>query len=103
MRNAGTIPDTDWQRSMSNDTLKEMACQELVEVITDYLEGTLPELDRVRFEEHLRTCPACHEYVEQMRALIRLSGGLTARSLDTDSVDALLHAFRDWRDSRTGM
>ena len=88
---------------MSDDTLKEMACQELVEVITDYLEGTLLEVDRVRFEAHLLSCSGCHEYLEQMRALIRLSRGLTARSLDTDTVDSLLHAFRDWRDSQTGM
>ena len=88
---------------MSNDDLKEMACQELVEVITDYLEGTLPELDRARFEAHLLSCPGCHEYLSQMRTLIRLSRGLTARSLDTATVDSLLHAFRDWRDSQTGM
>jgi len=88
---------------MSDDDLKEMACQELVEVITDYLEGTLPEVDRMRFEAHLLGCPACHEYLEQMRTLIRLSRGLTARSLDTATVDSLLHAFRDWKDSQTGM
>jgi len=88
---------------MSDDDLKEMACQELVEVITDYLEGTLPEVDRMRFEGHLLGCPGCHEYLEQMRTLIRLSRGLTARSLDTATVDSLLHAFRDWKDSQTGM
>jgi len=88
---------------MSDDDLKEMACQELVEVITDYLEGTLPEVDRMRFEAHLLSCPGCHEYLEQMRTLIRLSRGLTARSLDTATVDSLLHAFRDWKDSQTGM
>src|SRR6266851_4318507 len=103
MRNAGTSPDTDGQRPMSNDTLKAMACQELVEVITDYLEGTLPELDRVRFEEHLRTCPACHEYVEQLRVLLRLRGRLPARSVDIHAVRPLLQAFPDWGDSRTRM
>jgi anti-sigma factor RsiW len=103
MRNAGTSHDTDGQILMSDDSLKEMACQELVEVITDYLEGTLLEPDRARFEAHLLSCPACHEYLEQMRALIRLSRGLTARSLDAATVDLLLHAFRDWRESQTGM
>jgi anti-sigma factor RsiW len=88
---------------MGDDTLKEMACQELVEVITDYLEGTLLDPDRQRFEAHLLSCPACYEYLEQMRALIRLSRELTARSLDTATVDSLLYAFRDWRDSRTRM
>jgi anti-sigma factor RsiW len=85
---------------MNDDAPREMACQELVEVITDYLEGTLPELDRGRFETHLASCPSCQEYVEQMRALVRLSGKLTARSLEPETVDSLLVAFRRWRDSQ---
>jgi anti-sigma factor RsiW len=88
---------------MNDDVLREMACQELVEVITDYLEGTLPELDRRRFEIHLATCPSCQEYVEQMRALVGLSGKLTARSLEPATVDSLLIAFRRWKDSQTGL
>jgi anti-sigma factor RsiW len=88
---------------MSDDTQREMACQELVEVITDYLEGTLPQRDRTRFETHLASCPSCQEYVEQMRALVRLSGKLTARSLEPETVDSLLIAFRRWKDSQTGL
>jgi anti-sigma factor RsiW len=88
---------------VNDDTLREMACQELVEVITDYLEGTLPELDRTRFEAHLVSCPSCQEYVEQMRALVRLSGSLSTRSLEPATVDSLLSAFRRWRDSQTGL
>jgi anti-sigma factor RsiW len=88
---------------MNDDTLREMACQELVEVITDYLEGTLPQLDRTRFETHLASCPSCQEYVEQMRALVRLSGKLTAKSLEPETVDSLLIAFRRWKDSQTGL
>ena len=88
---------------MNDDTEREMACQELVEVITDYLEGSLPEVDRARFETHLASCPACQEYVEQMRALVRLSGKLTVRSLEPETVDSLLVAFRRWRDSQTGL
>jgi anti-sigma factor RsiW len=88
---------------MNDDTQREMACQELVEVITDYLEGTLPELDRARFETHLASCRACQEYVEQMKALVRLTGKLTARSLEPQTVDSLLGAFRRWRDSKTGL
>ncbi len=84
---------------MNDDTQREMACQELVEVITDYLEGTLPEVDRARFETHLASCAACREYVEQMQALVRLTGKLTARSLEPAAVDSLLGAFRRWRHS----
>ena len=93
--------DTDRQRHMGDDTLREMACQELVEVITDYLEGTLPKSDRARFDAHLATCPGCREYVEQMRVLIRLSGSLTAKSIEPATRDSLLRAFQRWRDSQT--
>jgi anti-sigma factor RsiW len=95
--------DTDWQERMGDSTLREMACQELVEVITDYLEGTLPKSDRARFDAHLATCPGCREYLEQMRALIRLSGGLTAKSIEPATRDSLLRAFRRWRDSQTSL
>jgi anti-sigma factor RsiW len=88
---------------MNDDTAREMACQELVDVITDYLEGTLPDPDRARFDAHLATCPACQEYVEQMRALVRLTGSLEARSLEPATVDSLLSAFRRWKDSQTAM
>jgi anti-sigma factor RsiW len=95
--------DTDWQAHMGDDTVNEMACQELVEVITDYLEGTLPELDRARFDAHLATCAGCREYLEQMRALIRLSGSLDAKSIAPATRDSLLRAFRRWRDSQTNL
>lgn len=95
--------DTDWTKRMRNDTQQEMACQELVEVITDYLEGTLAASDRVRFDTHLSTCAACREYVEQMRAVIRLSGGLTARTIEPTTRESLLRAFRRWRDAQTGL
>ena len=86
---------------MNDDTQREMACQELVEVITGYLEGTLGAADRTRFEAHLASCASCQEYVEQMRALVRMSGKLSTRSLEPATVDSLLSAFRRWRDSQT--
>jgi anti-sigma factor RsiW len=88
---------------MGDDTVDEMACQELVEVITDYLEGTLPESDRMRFDAHLATCSGCREYLEQMRAVIRLSGSLDAKSIAPATRDSLLRAFRRWRDSPTNL
>jgi anti-sigma factor RsiW len=103
MRNASASPDTDDQAQMNDEVVREMACQELVEVITDYLEGTLPELDRARFEAHLASCRSCQEYLEQMQALVRLSGRLSSKSLEPETVDSLLSAFRRWRDSQTGL
>lgn len=95
--------DTDWRTPMRNDSQQEMACQELVEVITDYLEGTLQASDRERFEAHLLVCAACREYVEQMRVVIRLSGSLSAETIEPATRDSLLRAFRRWRDAQTGL
>ena len=57
----------------------EMTCQELVELVTEYLEGALPASDRRRFDEHLAECPHCVAYLDQMRITIRLVGRLRAR------------------------
>ena len=52
----------------------EMACQELVEMVTSYLERALTESDRLRFEEHLATCPDCITYVKQIRQMTKMLG-----------------------------
>jgi anti-sigma factor RsiW len=75
----------------------EMACDELVEVVTEYLEGTLAEEDRRRFEAHLTECPYCVDYVEQFRETIAATGELTLDSLAPERREALLEAFRGWR------
>jgi anti-sigma factor RsiW len=76
----------------------EMTCRELVEVVTDYLEGTLPADDRARLERHLEECPFCVHYVEQMRQTIEVVRGLGEESLAPQTREALLDAFRGWRD-----
>jgi anti-sigma factor RsiW len=82
-----------------NTTLPEMPCQELVEVITDHLEGALPERDRIRFEEHLEVCAKCREYVEQFRRTITAVGSVRESDLDPQVRDSLMAAFRGWRGS----
>jgi anti-sigma factor RsiW len=88
---------------MSDDITTDLACKELVEVITDYLEGTLPERDRARFDQHLMTCPGCREYVEEMRTTLRLAGRLTVESISPRTRDELLRAFRRMKASSTGL
>jgi anti-sigma factor RsiW len=75
----------------------DMSCRELVEVITDYLEGTMPEGDRQRFEAHLELCPFCQTYLEQMRQTIATVGILREESIAPGARDELVAAFRDWR------
>ena len=80
---------------MTPDT--EMSCKELVELVTDYLDGALPAHDRARFEEHLAECPWCVEYVAQIERTIALVGA-TSREVEDDPRTAeLLELFRDWK------
>jgi anti-sigma factor RsiW len=74
-----------------------VTCQELVELVTEYSEGTLSWRRRRRFERHIRDCPLCARYVEQMRATIRTVGRIGTDSISPRARDELLHAFADWR------
>jgi anti-sigma factor RsiW len=74
-----------------------MSCKELVELVTDYLEDTLPADERRRFEEHLTVCPGCVVHVDQMRATVNAVGVLREDDVTPEARDALLNVFRDWK------
>ena len=74
-----------------------LRCQELVELVTDYLEGALSDSDRARFEAHIAGCDGCTAYVQQMREMLALMGKLTTASLSARAEAELLVAFRDWK------
>lgn len=74
-----------------------LTCQELVELVTSYFEGTLRSDERARFEAHLAVCRGCMNYVEQMRQTIRLTGTLTTESIPAEEQNRLLGTFRDWK------
>ena len=78
--------------------MSEMACKQIVEVITAYLEGTLAPVDRARFDAHLAECPHCTEYLAQMRTTIERLGTLDETALSPGAREQLLAAFHDWRD-----
>jgi predicted anti-sigma-YlaC factor YlaD len=76
-----------------------MTCQELVELVTDYLEGALAPEDAARFEAHVAACSGCEVYLDQVRttiAVTRASGDV----VEPRAVSPLLDAFRDWHDVR---
>ena len=78
-----------------NDT-EALSCQELVELVTDYLEGALGDSDLRRFERHIAGCGGCTRYLEQLRATIQIAGTITTDDLSPEAETALLQAFRDW-------
>ena len=81
---------------MTQRDLPELPCRDLVELVTDYLEGRLSALDQARFEAHLAECDACRTYLEQFRQTIRVLGRLPEESLSPEAREALLTAFRGW-------
>ncbi len=80
---------------------EDLSCRELVELVTDYLEGALSPEDRARFDEHLRVCDGCSAYLEQFRETIRLTGTLREDSIEPAARDALLEQFKDWKRAKT--
>jgi anti-sigma factor RsiW len=80
---------------MTTDTYA-LSCQELVELVTEYLEDALSAIDLQRFERHISGCDACTAYIEQLRAVIRVTGTITTDDLSPEAERELLSAFRDW-------
>ena len=74
-----------------------LVCQEVVELVTDYLEGALSRSERRRFEAHLAGCENCTEYLAQMRATIRLTGRLDAEDLTPAMREEFTALYRRWR------
>ena len=82
-----------------NESLEQLSCRELVELVTDYLEDALPGEERVRFEDHIERCGGCKIYLEQIRQTISLLGYLPEDGLGAGAELELLEAFRGWRSS----
>jgi predicted anti-sigma-YlaC factor YlaD len=75
---------------------RDIVCQEAVELVTDYLEGVLSRRDRRRFETHLRSCPNCAAYLEQIRVTIQLSGMIDPDDLTPEARANLVDLYRRW-------
>lgn len=75
-------------------------CAELVEIVTDYLEGAVDEPTRAEIEAHLALCPGCDIYLTQMRETIRTLGHVPVESLSDAAATALLSAFGDFHAAR---
>jgi anti-sigma factor RsiW len=73
-----------------------MSCQELVELVTDYLDGALDGDTRVRFEHHVGLCPGCETYLQQMTETAARLGSIPVDSLSAEAQARLLEAFRDF-------
>jgi hypothetical protein len=76
---------------------EDLTCRELVELVTEYLEGSLSPEERDRFEQHVVLCDGCAFYLEQIRTTVALTGSLTEESISPEARELLLGVFRDWK------
>ena len=74
-----------------------VTCQQVVELVTDYLEHALPPDEASLFEQHVNFCDGCDWYLEQMRATIAGVGRITEEDVPVETRDKLLSAFREWK------
>lgn len=77
----------------------DLSCDEVVRLVSDYLEGALTQADAARFEAHIVMCDGCAAYLDQMRETIRLVGELPEQSVPDATWNRLRNAFRDWKRS----
>jgi anti-sigma factor RsiW len=74
-----------------------LTCKDFVELVTDYLEGTLDAITTERFEQHMAICPGCETYLNQMRETAARLGEIPVETLPEQVQATLLSAFRDFR------
>ncbi|HEX4175466.1 MAG TPA: zf-HC2 domain-containing protein [Acidimicrobiales bacterium] len=75
-----------------------LECRQAVELVTDYLEGALSRRQRRRLEAHLRACPNCSAYLEQIQAVIAISGAVEPDDLSDQASSDLTELYRRWRE-----
>jgi anti-sigma factor RsiW len=78
-------------------SLDAMDCNELVELVTAYLDDALDEDTRARFESHLGDCDGCENYLQQFRETVRAVGKIRDDDLEPRFRNRLLEAFKDFR------
>lgn len=74
----------------------DLTCKQLVELVTEYLEGALEEDAHSRFETHVADCTGCAAHLDQIRATVALAGRVTPDDLSEQAKTELLAAFRSW-------
>ena len=75
----------------------EMSCKELVELATEYLEGTMPAAERARLQRHLENCPGCVNYLEQMESTLAILGHIPEQGVSAEAQAKLVGVFRKWK------
>ena len=81
---------------------RPLTCQQVVELVTEYLDGVMEPRRRARFEAHLAACDGCTNYLEQFRTTVAVVGRLDVGDVPAPVMSELLSVFRHWADDRNG-
>lgn len=76
---------------------RALVCRQAVELMSDYLDGVLPQADARRLEAHLADCPHCSEYLAQLQATVDALGQVGPEDVDPEALDELVALYRRWR------
>jgi len=87
------------KRKTNTTIMQKLACKEVVELVTDYLEGVLLPEQRAQLEEHLADCPGCRNYIEQVRLTISMLHHLAQEPVFPETKEELLLLFQQWKKS----
>lgn len=79
------------------ESADHITCQELVEQVTDYLEGQLTVAEVELLEQHVNFCEGCEWYLDEMRRAIAMGGKLREEQVPEEALQPLMAAFREWR------
>jgi anti-sigma factor RsiW len=79
------------------DSHQHVTCSDVVELVTDYLERSLPADEATLVEQHLNFCEGCEWYVEEIRMAVATVGRIEPEQVPPDMRERLLTAFRDWK------
>jgi anti-sigma factor RsiW len=81
------------------ESAEHLSCQEVVELVTEYLDESLPTEDMTLFEQHLNVCEGCVWYVDELRTTVEMVGEIREEDVSPEMKDRLMGAFRDWKRS----
>ncbi len=81
------------------ETRGHITCQEVVELVTEYLEQSLPAPEAALFEQHLNFCDGCVSYLDQLRLIVAAAHRVRETDIPPEARTKLMEAFRDWKRS----
>ena len=93
--------DNNFKQQLMGYMVGNFTCQQIAELITDYLEGSLTLTQRVRFQMHVGLCLACRNYLSQMKYTVATLRQLPSDPIPPQIKEELLRRFQTWKKEKS--